>query len=263
MLKKIFSGFVGDIFGSKYEFLPVKGYFLPLLASSYTDDTIAMISTIDFYFNKKYRLKQWIKQYPNRNYSPTLITWANSTVRKRDSSGNLAGVMGALVGVFDKPLDELLMFLEKVINPSHNHPTALEGAKIALCAVYLSNKGFKGLAIYHEVNQLLPDIEWLTLFTTAELDLIAKDNTASQTCCNPSVVLALSIAIQAKSLEDVIRTCYYVGGDVDTLAAIACAIYQPWVTPEDGLFFDKTLEQLIQDPAIFSKLLTLEENTCV
>lgn len=74
---------------------------------------------------------------------------------------------------------------------------------------------------------------WFEYQTIFDLDILHEEYTFDVSC-QGTVPVALACVFQANSFEDVLRNGLYVGGDTDTLLAIAGSIAEPlYGIPED------------------------------
>jgi len=215
---------VGDIVGSVYEFNNLRrSDFEPLFHpdSDFTDDTVCTIAVADALLQDRdpaEALLEWCERYPNRGYGGRFAQW----MRKRDlkpyhSFGNGSAMRVGPAGLIAKSLDEAGALARKVTVVTHNHPEGVKGAVATAEAIFLARRGETADAIrrhtvgthgYHMAR------------TTDAIRPVYQFNET----CQETVPEALICALEATSFEHAIRLSISIGGDSDTVAAIAGAV---------------------------------------
>jgi type I restriction enzyme M protein len=117
-------------------------------------------------------------------------------------------------------LDEAIMLSRKVTEVTHNHPEGLKGAEATAVAIFLARSGKSILEIQDYICRRYYKID----FT---LDEIRKDYDFDVSC-QGSVPQALQAFFESNSFEDAIRNAISIGGDSDTIAAIAGGIAEAY-----------------------------------
>ena len=117
-------------------------------------------------------------------------------------------------------LEEAMILSRRVTEITHNHPEGLKGAEAVAVAVYLAKVGKNKEQIrnyvaqnYYEINFRLDDI---------------RESYGFDESCQGSVPQALAAFFEAKDFEDSIRNAISVGGDSDTIAAIAGGVAEAY-----------------------------------
>lgn len=218
---------IGDVVGSRFEFNNYSGGPIDLTAdSTFTDDTVCTIAVADFIiaanelgFASSDRfagiLRSWCKRYPNRGYGNTFQQWIHSG-SPVDSYGNGAGMRISPVGLFCSKKAGLRGLVKMITSVSHSHPEGLKGAGAIALAGYLARRESKDVikkAIESEFGYNL-DIN---------LEALAVYNPFNETC-QVTVPQALACFLQGEDFEDVLRLAISIGGDSDTIAAMACGV---------------------------------------
>lgn len=109
--------------------------------------------------------------------------------------------------------EEALKMAEVVTDVTHNHPEGVKGAKATALVIYLARTGHSKQDIKARVER-----DYYPLDFT--IDQIRPDYLFYETC-QETVPQAIQCFLESDSFEDTIRTAVSLGGDSDTLAAIA------------------------------------------
>ena len=117
---------------------------------------------------------------------------------------------------FARSLEEATELSHKVTCMTHNHPEGLKGAEATTVATYMALHG----STKEEIRQHILDNYYDIDFT---IDGI-RDSYHFDVSCQGSVPQALQAFFEAEDYEDAIRNAISIGGDSDTIAAIAGAI---------------------------------------
>jgi type I restriction enzyme M protein len=114
-------------------------------------------------------------------------------------------------------LDEALELARVVTGVTHNHPEGIKGAEAVTAAIFLARQGCSqpDIRAYIQKNYY-PSLT----FTLDEI----RDSYEYDSSCQGSVPQALEAFFEADSFESAIRNAVSIGGDVDTIAAIAGSI---------------------------------------
>lgn len=250
---------IGDMVGSTHEFKTAKQYKGLLFpgGSRMTDDTVLTLATAYAilhnvpYGDEYARFFSQYSFYQNEIYlglemgfGPMFVDWAMKPDDEREpynSFGNGSGMRVSSIGWAFESLGEVLLEAERSAICTHNHPEGIKGAKAIAGAVFLARTGSsrEEIAVFVE-----NDIGYSLNFDLKELHRSYRFNPT----CQGSVPQAIFCALNASSFEEVLRLCLYIGGDTDTIAAMAGGIAEPlFGIPED-----------IKAPAI--KLLSEEKS---
>lgn len=212
----------GDIVGSVYEWNNYKAKdFTPLFRQdcSYTDDTICTIAVADALLNNKLPagcLKDWgLRYFENNGWGSSFRRWLKSPDdRPYKSWGNGAAMRVSPAALLASSLDEALAYSRKVTEVTHNHPEGLKGADATTTAIYLARQGESAASIRASIEKTFG------YDMSATVDQIRPAYVFNESC-QGTVPQALTCALEAVSFEDAIRNAISIGGDSDTVAAIA------------------------------------------
>ena len=213
---------IGDIVGSVYEFNNYRAKdFAPFFhpRAAYTDDTVCTIAVADALINDRHAgesLKDWGTRYwENGGWGRSFALWLGSeSLDPYGSYGNGAAMRVAPAGLLASSLDECNRLAEQVTAVTHNHPEGIKGGVATAASVHMARVGFSKAAIRSYVTSTFGyDME-------RSVDDIRPTYRFNETC-QRTVPEALICALEADSFEDAIRNAISIGGDSDTVAAIA------------------------------------------
>ena len=225
----MYGAIIGDVVGSPYEFSRNKRKdFAPLFhpKAGITDDTIMTVAIADSLLNEIHpaeSMRSWgRKVLPTESlggYGKGFIKWlaAPEVQPPYNSFGNGAAMRVSPVGWLFDELPVALEVAKIVTEVSHSHPEGVKGAQAVVLAIYLARNGAEGGAIREAVAEMFGyDMD-------RNVDICRDEHIYNETCqyCVPESIIC---AIEAESYEDAIRNAISLGGDADTLAAIAGGI---------------------------------------
>ena len=216
---------IGDIAGSRFEGGRgrTKDFELFHQQCRYTDDTVCTAAVAHIVVNEQrpdHTLQQWCRRHPGRGYGGGFAWWiASSPPRPYGSFGNGAAMRVSPVALHyrDRPLAEALAASDQVTEITHDHPQGIKGARAITKALWLALRGNGPETIRSEIARRYG----YDLDTT--VDAIRPTHRFDVTC-QGTVPTALVCALESTSLEDAVRNAVSLGGDADTLAAIAGAL---------------------------------------
>ena len=223
---------VGDIVGSVYEFDNHRSKDFPLFrkGSHFTDDTILTIATADALMGDKdfaTRYREYGRKYPS-SYGGFFRRWIHDeTAGPYNSFGNGSAMrVSPVAWAFDTE-EEVLAMAEATAIVTHNHPEGIKGAQATALAVFWARKGKAQQLIVREIEKKFGyDI-------STPIDEI-REYYEFDVTCQGTVPEALRCYLEADGFEDTIRNAISIGGDSDTLAAIAGGFAEAtWGVPEE------------------------------
>ena len=232
---------IGDIVGSRFEFRNHLGkefsFFSP--RCRFTDDTVMtcavaqalMDSREDFsdLQEKTISAMQRIgRQFPSCGYGARFIDWMFSDDPKPyNSFGNGSAMRISPAGFAARDVDEAKKLAAAVTCVSHNHPEGMKGAEAAAVAIVMARQGKTkdeiraAMEQYYDLSVSVDEYRRRWLGHGREI-------------CQVSLPQALTCFFEGGSYEDVIRNCISIGGDSDTIAAIAGGIAEAYYgVPDD------------------------------
>lgn len=225
---------IGDIAGSRFEFnnYRKKDFELFTPECSPTDDSImtvalgkAILSCNGDYTNLSQKaiecMQEFGKRYPHCGFGGMFRQWIRAAnPQPYGSFGNGAAMRVSGAGFAARTLDEAKELSYKVTCVSHNHPEGIKGAEAVAVAIFLARQD----KTKREIRQYIKDNYYKINFT---LDEIRPSYHFNETC-QGTVPQAFEAFFEADGFEDTIRNAISLGGDSDTLAAIAGSIAEAY-----------------------------------
>lgn len=219
---------IGDIIGSQYEISQYQGaekivpYELIDSKSFFTDDTVCTIAIADAMLNEKdftATMIEWTKGYPNKGYGGMFREWMRMDVpTPYKSYGNGGAMRISVIPYLSKTIDECISLTNQATEITHNHPEGLKSAECVTTLMYkILNDSCTKKECKEYVKTYYPEID------TFDLEDLHK-NYAFEVTAMKSVPQAIFCFLESNNYESTIRNCLYIGGDVDTIAAIAGGI---------------------------------------
>ena len=157
-------------------------------------------------------------RYPSAGYGGNFSAWLREDEpQPYNSWGNGAGMRVSPVGLYAKTLDEALELAEITASVSHNHPEGVKGAQAIATSVFLCKEGRSKQKIKEYVEQTFG---YNLHRTIAEI----RPHYYFDVSCQGSVPEAIIAFLEGNSFEEVIRLAISIGGDSDTIGAMAGAI---------------------------------------
>ncbi len=213
----------GDIIGSSYEFNSTKDYDFPLLTSRsrVTDDSVCTTAIAEALLNDtpfEESLRTWGKRYPRAGYGGTYRRWlAGRITGPYNSWGNGSAMRVSPVGAYARTCQEAMYLAEASAAVTHNHPEGIKGAQATAAAIFYALRGNSKEEIKARIEadfgyDLSRDYETIQPGYTFDVS------------CMGSVPEAMICFLKGHDYESTIRLCVAMGGDADTMAAIAGGI---------------------------------------
>jgi type I restriction enzyme M protein len=182
----------------------------------------------DLYEKTVAALQRIGRLYPDCGYGARFINWMFSDDPKPyNSYGNGSAMRISPVGFAARDIDEAKRLSREVTRVSHDHPEGLKGAEAAAVAIVMARLG----SGKDEIRAAME--EYYDLSETVD-GYRRKWQGHGREICQVSLPQALACFFEGNSYEDVIRNCVSIGGDTDTIAAIAGGIAEAYYgVPED------------------------------
>lgn len=249
---------VGDIAGSRHEFNNTKSKEFELLADDcyITDDSVLTIATMNAlmdggtaeHFAQSYRTIAKFNLFTKdlhgvsygAGYGARFFRWVmTKDAKPYDSFGNGAPMRVSPIAWFYDDLDDVERVAEISASVSHSHPEGIKGAKSVAGAILLARMGKDKLSIKKYVEQRYGyDLD----FTFDEIRDTYQHSEASQ----DTVPQAIVAFLEGRDFEDVIRNAVSIGGDSDTISAIASSIAEAFYGIPYHIH-ERTLEYVPED----------------
>jgi len=217
----------GDIIGSWYEFHAIKTKEFELFPpkSKFTDDTTLSMAiaksilddepyldnVVNFglrYFEVGYggSFKKWLKGDSHEPYN----SWGNGSAMR----------VSAVAWAFESE-EKVLEEARKTAVITHNHEEGIKGAEATALAIFMARKGESKETIRERISKDF----------TYDLSRIVDEIRPTykfEVSCQKSVPESIICFLDSDSFEDCIRNCVSLGGDADTMAAIAGGIAEAY-----------------------------------
>ena len=238
----MYGAILGDIIGSPYEFdrgSKTKDFPLFSNRSEFTDDTVMTIAVAEAFMEAangedeiRRRLiasmQKWGHRYPNAGYGVRFSRWLDTDAPlPYNSWGNGSAMRVSPVAWLFHDLDTVRRMARISAEVTHNHPEGIKGAEATASAIFLARTGSTKAEIkaYIEAN-----FHYCFSRTCDEI----RPGYRHVESCQETVPEAITAFLEGESFEDVIRTAVSLGGDCDTLTAIAGSIAEGFYgVPED------------------------------
>lgn len=222
---------IGDIIGSRFEFANHKHTEFPLFSPEcgFTDDTVCTAAVAEWvqagcHEDLTAVMRAWCRRYPNPrgSYGASFKKWiAQENPRPYGSWGNGSAMRVSAVGWSFDTLDETLQYARISAEISHNHPEGIKGAQAVAAAIFWARTGKNKVFIRQTVADRF-DYD-----LTRSCDEIRPVYTFDSSCAG-SVPQAITAFLESSSFEHAVRLAVSLGGDSDTLAAIAGSIAEAY-----------------------------------
>lgn len=213
---------IGDIVGSRFEWHPRKSKEFEFFSArcEFTDDTVCTAAVADIVMHDRPpadTLQSWCIRYPGRGYGGMFSQWIDQDPpRPYGSFGNGAAMRVSPVAHLyrDSDLSAALAASDTVTRVTHDHREGIKGARATVHAIWLAYRGESVDVIRDRIA------EEYGYDMNRTVDEIRPGYRFNETC-QRTVPEALICAFESDSFEDAIRNAISLGGDADTLGAIA------------------------------------------
>jgi ADP-ribosylglycohydrolase len=224
---------IGDYCGSIYEWNntheETPDTIEILKNGKFTDDSVLTVAIMDWLQNSDGKgalsvyLKEWANNYPDAGYGGKFKTWVLSNSEKPiNSYGNGAGMRVSPCAFYANTLEECLDLAKKSAEVTHNHEEGIKGAQAIAEAIYLARSG----AGKQDMKRILE--EDFNYDLSKQLNEIGRRAHKFDATCQVTVPEAIICFLNSEDFIDCIRKSIWIGGDSDTIAAMACSIAEPY-----------------------------------
>lgn len=243
---------IGDMAGSCFEKTYIKELPVTLItgASRFTDDTVLTCAVAEGL--KKVLLatdrsalrssatvreeavrtiaaeiREYALRYPHAGFGRSFKDWLRrADLAPYNSFGNGAAMRVSFAGWCAKDLEEARLFGELTSRTTHDHPEAVKGASVVAACIYILKSGGSKKDVVEYARRCY-DLS----FT---LDALRPIHSFNVTCAGTVPVSIVSF-LESTDFCHMIRLAVSMGGDTDTLAAIAGAIGEAYYSIPDEL----------------------------
>ncbi len=215
---------IGDIVGSIYEWNRIKTKEFEFFSQKcfFTDDSVCTIAVADILLHDippAETMQKWCRSYPGKGYGGMFGQWIHDNPPEPyNSFGNGAAMRVSPAAFLNRDnLDAALAASDKVTEITHNHPEGMKGARATTHAIWLAFQGENPTEIRRVITS---EYEY---DLSKSVDEIRPDYCFNETC-QKTVPQAITCALESDSFEVAVRNAISLGGDSDTLGAIAGSI---------------------------------------
>ncbi len=219
---------IGDIVGSRFEFNNTNKTDFELFTPecSFTDDTICTVAIADAILNgKSYKesLLEWCRKYPNPKgaYGGSFARWIQSeNPQPYNSFGNGSAMrVSPIAWAYDVYEAVLLESFQSAI-VSHNHAEGVKGAQVISELIYGLRTGW--IFTPERIKDMDPIMTPSGhMYRIPSMERIRRASNYFDETCQGTVPQAIRCFLDANNFEETIRLAVSIGGDSDTIAAIA------------------------------------------
>ena len=227
----MYGAILGDIIGSPYEFdqgSKTKSFPLFSPGSTFTDDTVMMLAVAQALLAAapeedesltRCRLiasmQRWGKAYPHAGYGTRFLDWLwSDDPQPYHSYGNGSAMRVSPAAWLYDDLDTVRRMARLSAEVTHNHPEGIKGAESTAAVIFLGRTG-------HSKAEIRSYVEREFHYDLSRTCDQIRPGYFHVESCQQTVPEAITAFLEGESFEDVIRTAVSLGGDCDTLAAIA------------------------------------------
>jgi len=277
------AGIIGDVIGSVYEGrqwtvhdqeliqpLPVDDSKSPLLLKntkwvrpeySWTDDSLCTLALYSAFLNKQNpttALIYFCKKYETEatGFGRSFKQWIKNPVPYQ-SFGNGSIMRVGFIPHLKISLHEKLHIGVAYTNISHNHSDSINAV---LSFIKLTHQLINGSFIDMENKKLvLKNILLKNGFyeTVESMHALKKFEINAMT----TFLQACAIVYESKNFEDVLKNSFYVGGDSDTLACVACNIAEH-IYPIPAHLLEYSLKTFENYPELNNLIQRFQSSCC-
>ena len=230
----MYGAILGDIIGSPYEFdQGNKSKDFPLFSknSTYTDDTVMTLAVAGAFMQVRpdmsdaeikeelVRFMQYFgRHYPYAGYGGMFRRWLRSDdPQPYGSYGNGSAMRVSAAAWLFEDLQTVRRMARLSAEVTHNHPEGIKGAESVAAAIFLARTGCSK----EQIKAYIEEQFGYDLGRTCDE---IRPGYYHKESCQETVPEAITAFLEGNSFEDVIRTAVSLGGDCDTLTAIAGSI---------------------------------------
>ena len=230
----MYGAILGDIIGSPFEFdrgNKSKNFELFSPGAEFTDDTVMTIAVCEGLLDAGleseeetqksqlvHSLKKWGAEYPYAGYGARFSWWLmQEDSEPYGSFGNGSAMRVSSVAWLYNSLERVREVARLTAEITHNHPEGIKGAEATAAAIFLARTG-------HTKAEMKEYIETNFGYDLSRTCDEIRPNYMHVESCQETVPEAITAFLEGEDFEDVIRTAVSLGGDCDTLTAIAGSI---------------------------------------
>ena len=230
----MYGAILGDIIGSRFEFDRgpwTKEFELFTDECNWTDDSVMTIAVMEALMKagkdapvEEIRrecvksMQRWGRKYPNAGYGTRFIFWVHAKhPEPYNSWGNGSAMRVSGAGWLYDTIERTREVARATAEVSHNHPEGIKGAECTAAVMFLARTGVGK----EEIREYV--IKEFGYDLSKSVDEMRPLHHHYESC-QDALPKALISFFEGESYEDVVRNAVSLGGDTDTIAAIAGAM---------------------------------------
>ena len=162
-------------------------------------------------------MQEWCRRHPGRGYGGCFRGWIEQpNPEPYGSYGNGAAMRVSPVAYVnrERALEDAIADSDRVTAITHDHPEGMKGARAATHAIWL---GFQDVTEEGIRQAISKHYGYDLSRSVAEI----RPGYRFEASCQGTVPEAITCALEARNFEEAVRNAVSLGGDADTLAAIA------------------------------------------
>jgi len=213
---------IGDCIGSRFEgknsYPKTRKFLLFNKESRFTDDTVLTCAVADVLMNSggySEYIRRYYREYSDRGYGSSFKRWALSDDDfGYNSYGNGSAMRVSPIAFYCKSEEEVLKEAKKSAEVTHNHEEGVKGAQAIALATHLAWHG----ASKERIKKAVESFGYRTNI------LLTSEHLGFDCSCQETVPQAVYAFLYSNNFESAIRDAVMMGGDSDTIAAMAGSI---------------------------------------
>ena len=243
----MYGAILGDIIGQPYERHNLKSKTFPLFSvyARFTDDSVMTVAVAEALLtagslgviNDEKRTKdiiidcmhKWGHRYPHAGYGGRFYEWLRNCEREPYNSwGNGSAMRVSAAGWLYDEMDTTRKIARWTAEVTHDHPEGVKGAEAIASAIFMARNGSNKDDIKNYVEtEFGYDLER----TCDEIRPVYRFDVS----CQGSVPEAIIAFLEGTDFEDTVRNAISLGGDSDTIGAMAGSIAEVFYGIPDAL----------------------------
>lgn len=249
MHRLILGAIAGDVIGSYYEHIRTKDYNFSLFRkrSICTDDTKMTVAVAKWLLETDRSsgslvrlLQDFGRRYPG-GYGRAFLQWVLSdNPQPYNSWGNGSAMRVSPVGWAFDTLEETLEAAKQSAEVTHNHLEGIKGAQATAACIFMGRTGKSKQEIKEYVEQTFG---YDMSRTCDEI----RPNYRFEVSCQKSVPESIIAFLESADYESAVRLAVSLGGDADTMGAIAGGIAEAYYGEVSDLIKEEVLSRMPEE----------------
>ena len=243
----MYGAILGDMIGAPYEWHNLKSKAFPLFSvhADFTDDSVMTVAIAEALMRaggygviadeKATKemivscMHKWGQKYPNAGYGGRFRKWlANNECEPYNSWGNGSAMRVSAAGWLYDDIETTRMIARWTAEVTHNHPEGVKGAESIASAIFMARNGSSKDEIKKYIET---EFEYDLSRTCDEI----RPGYKFDVSCQGSVPEAIIAFLDGNDFEDTVRNAISLGGDSDTIGAMAGSIAEAFYGISDVL----------------------------